>query len=99
MKKLIFIILLLSGSIFGQTINWSDVSVNYPITKDDSASVLYATARVDTVKAIHINKILRMIRLLQDKVGFKSKCRWRFDVLGDGRYRSGWIRVCRFFNA
>jgi hypothetical protein len=69
MKKLIFIILLLSGSIFGQTINWSDVSVNYPITKDDSASVLYATARVDTVKAIHINKILRMIRLLQDKVG------------------------------
>ena len=74
MKKLIFIILLLSGSIFGQTINWSDVAVNYPDSLDDSTSVLYATARAgtakgDTIRAAHINKILRMIRLLQDKVG------------------------------
>lgn len=68
MKKIIFLFLLINLS-FGQTINWSDVSVNYPTAKDDSASVLYATARVDTIKAIHINKILRMLRLLQDKVG------------------------------
>jgi len=68
MKKIIFLFLL-SGLSFGQTVNWSDVSTNYPTSKDDSASVLYATARVDTIKAIHINKILRMIRVLQDKVG------------------------------
>jgi hypothetical protein len=69
MRKFIFLILLFSGSVFAQTINWSDVSTNYPISKDDSASVLYATARVDTIRASHINKILRMIRELQDKVG------------------------------
>jgi hypothetical protein len=68
MKKLFFIFLF-GSSLFAQQLDWGDQTVNFPTSKDDTTSVIHATANVDTVKAVHINRILRMIRLLQDKVG------------------------------
>jgi len=67
MKKIIFI-LLMSVGVFAQNLDWSDVDVNFPTSKDDTVSTIYATA-ADTIRASNFNEILRILRLLEDKIG------------------------------
>jgi hypothetical protein len=68
MKKYILLLLLINISWAQKASDWSNVNTNFPISKDDTSSIVYADSG-ETIKALYINKILRAIRELQDKVG------------------------------
>lgn len=71
MKKLLFLMLLFPILVFSQEIDWSDLSVNWPISVEDTTSLEYADSS-DVISSTTKNKMYRIMKLIGDKIGLGS---------------------------
>lgn len=73
MKKIFpyLIVIFFCFLLMGQDLHWSDMTVNYPTSLDDTTSLWYATTG-DTITYERLNQIYRVLYLLETKVGITA---------------------------
>jgi hypothetical protein len=69
----IYLFLLIPCLLFAQAKekDWSDKTINFPTAKDDSTSLMYADPG-EKITSDQYNKLLRAIRVIEDKLGIGS---------------------------